>query len=157
MMGPSEESSEITVVIVLLLASITTNVSYGITICRQKKQYNFVVYSMALSVFRSGLQTGTGIVESPNPVPHQFFHSAGASIEVASKQLEVLNEVLTEQGIPHVVDISLRLANIANDFVDSEQVSKQQLDGDVKFLTQTQPIIETRCFEEGTSYGISPL
>ncbi len=97
-------------------------------------------------IFRSSLQVGTGAVESP---PTPSYHSAGASIEVASRELELLNETLTEQGVPHVADISVALANIANDFIFSEHTPQQKLDTDTKFLIQTHDIIENTCFPKG--------
>lgn len=85
-------------------------------------------------------------MESP---PTPSYQSAGASIEVASRELEILNETLTAQSVPHVADISTALANIANDFIFYDHTSKQKLASDTKFLIQMHNIIEGECFPKG--------
>lgn len=135
-----------TVILVLLVASIVTNIVLWQQNQQTKSDLRFLMYDKVLMMFRSSLQAGAGAVESP---PTPSYQSAGASIEVASRELEILNETLTAQGIPHVTEISIALANIANDFIFAGHTPKQKLENDTKFLIQAHNIMENQCFPKG--------
>lgn len=129
--------------LVIVVASISVNVSLWRQSQNKTERYNYLVYTDLSSNLRSNLQIAAGTLDGSK------LSYVASAVYVASNDLNVMNNALTAAGVQHVHDVSSRLQYISIDFKNPSGVPTQRLAGDNTYVQQVYTIFQTICYPNG--------
>jgi hypothetical protein len=132
------------VVSLVMVVSLIFNVVMWKNTRNEQQQNNYIVYTQTAMNFRGELKTAAGSLDAP-----KSNLAVSLALHGASNDLEILNDPFSERGIPHVADISVKLANIESDFANPTRVSEEQLNKDKAYVEKAYSIFENTCYPNG--------